>query len=637
MQASSEIIEKFMSAYAHPQVVISDEFDDENLTEEEREKKYQKRSKLEKLMRERDDALAKEAEEEKKKQIERDMWITEEWIRLEEERQTVTVLLTQKELQKTTTSSLPSSPLNISPSVSPRTGTFSTVLPTFEGQDPIIIVPQSPALDGTSNSEAKKPPLKNLKLTMNKAATIADLGRFGVGVNKVSEESRVMKEVPKPLTTLMNEAILFGLEGIPNIEMLRKHLSREGRLDVKAAKRILKLVQELFKIEPNVLELLAPITVIGDIHGQFYDLLQLIERGGDPSTTRYLFLGDYVDRGMFSTECCFLLFALKLCYPNNIFMLRGNHESRVLTEHFNFKTECQFKYNLEIYDLFMDCFDCLPLCGLVLNQQGTFFCTHGGIGPELESIQQIKELDRFIEIPEEGNYCDLIWSDPIELDEDLDEYEIIQWSRVEFQFNSARGCGWCYGYASVDRFLDDNHLLCIVRAHEVQRDGIFQHTFGLEERSHPPVITVFSAPNYCDVYENSAGIMRINIHSYTFERIEWVDHPYYLPNFVDAISFSLPFIAENLMKIFAYVLSIPDSEVRDDIDSSLQKKIRHLSKISAVLKKARLETEDWVNPSKNFAQGQDPFSQALRWDKSHEKRPRGASHRKLQRHGSCRF
>lgn len=142
-----------------------------------------------------------------------------------------------------------------------------------------------------------------------------------------------------------------------------------------------------------------PLTVVGDIHGQYYDLVKILDVGGNPETTKYLFLGDFVDRGSFSIEVVMLLYALKISYPETILFLRGNHECRQMTSFFNFRAECIYKYDQEIYDLFMDSFDNFPLACVVNNR---FLAVHGGISPDLRHIEDINLIDRYKEPPKQG-------------------------------------------------------------------------------------------------------------------------------------------------------------------------------------------------------------------------------------------
>jgi serine/threonine-protein phosphatase PP1 catalytic subunit len=158
-----------------------------------------------------------------------------------------------------------------------------------------------------------------------------------------------------------------------------------------------------------LLELEAPLKICGDIHGQYSDLLRLFEYGGFPPCANYLFLGDYVDRGKQSLETICLLLAYKIQYPENFFILRGNHESAGINRIYGFYDECKRRYTIKLWKVFSDMFNCLPIAALVDEK---ILCMHGGLSPELSSFQQIADIQRPSDVPDMGLMCDILWSDP---------------------------------------------------------------------------------------------------------------------------------------------------------------------------------------------------------------------------------
>jgi serine/threonine-protein phosphatase 2A catalytic subunit len=166
-------------------------------------------------------------------------------------------------------------------------------------------------------------------------------------------------------------------------------------------KFLIEKAREILSKESNVQHVQAPVTVCGDIHGQFYDLMELFKIGGKCPETNYLFMGDYVDRGYFSLETVSLLLCLKVRYPSRIYLTRGNHETRQVTQVYGFYDECMRKYNNnpQIWKYFTDLFDYLPLTAVVEN---SILCLHGGLSPDISSLDHIRMIDRFQEVPHEG-------------------------------------------------------------------------------------------------------------------------------------------------------------------------------------------------------------------------------------------
>ncbi|KAK6199399.1 Metallo-dependent phosphatase-like protein [Scheffersomyces amazonensis] len=241
---------------------------------------------------------------------------------------------------------------------------------------------------------------------------------------------------------------------------------------------------------PNIMSLNSPISVVGDIHGQFHDLLEIFQIGGSPPSTNYLFLGDYVDRGYYSVETISLLIALKLRYPDRIYLIRGNHESRTITTNYGFYTEVLSKYNgsSEVWTYFTDLFDYLPLGATI---DGKIFAAHGGLSPSCQQLDQIRTLDRFREIPHDGIMADLVWSDP---DTEIMDFKL-----------SPRGAGYLFGLDIINKFCQDNDLVQMIRAHQLCNEGYTSYWKG-------KCLTVWSAPNYCYRCGNKASILEI-LHS----------------------------------------------------------------------------------------------------------------------------
>ena len=242
----------------------------------------------------------------------------------------------------------------------------------------------------------------------------------------------------------------------------------------------------LFKEAKMLIELEAPLRVCGDIHGQYYDLLRIFEHCGYPGEYNYLFLGDYVDRGKQSIESICLLLTYKIKYPTKVHLLRGNHESSVTNRIYGFYDECKRRYNVRLWRNFTELFNYLPVAALIDEK---ILCMHGGLSPDLRNFSSINEISRPTDIPDTGLLCDLLWSDP---DKDV----------LEFDEND-RGVSVVFCEKIVQEFNRKNDLDLIIRAHQVVDDG---YEFFAQRQ----LITIFSAPNYCGEFDNSAGIMIID-------------------------------------------------------------------------------------------------------------------------------
>jgi serine/threonine-protein phosphatase PP1 catalytic subunit len=253
--------------------------------------------------------------------------------------------------------------------------------------------------------------------------------------------------------------------------------------------KLCELVKPILQNEPNILEIEAPVNVFGDIHGQFSDMIHFLEMTGLPPNNKFLFMGDYVDRGNNSIEVCALLFAMKIMYPSNIQILRGNHECPEVNCLYGLLTECETRFGNDarlVFNKINEVLCVLPVCAIINNK---IFCVHGGISPHLKNLDDIKSLNRFGKIPDSGLLCDLMWSDP--------SISTSKWG------TNNRGISCTYNNLAINTFLKNNKLQLLCRAHQLVSEGY--KFFGNNK-----MITVFSAPNYCGNCGNDGAVMKVN-------------------------------------------------------------------------------------------------------------------------------
>jgi len=271
--------------------------------------------------------------------------------------------------------------------------------------------------------------------------------------------------------------------------LLKVRSARPGK-EVQLPERQIILLchaaRTIFIEQPIFLELEAPIKIVGDVHGQYYDLLRLFEYGNFPPEANYLFLGDYVDRGKQSLETVSLLLAYKVKFPENFFLLRGNHECASINRIYGFYDECKRRYSIKLWKTFTDCFNTLPVSAIVDEK---ILCMHGGLSPELKSFDQVRRIMRPTDVPDSGLLCDLLWSDP--------DRDTSGWGEND------RGVSYTFGADVVTKFLNIHDLDLICRAHQVVEDGY-------EFFARRQLVTLFSAPNYCGEFDNAGAMMSVD-------------------------------------------------------------------------------------------------------------------------------
>ncbi|KAK3329702.1 Metallo-dependent phosphatase-like protein [Apodospora peruviana] len=249
---------------------------------------------------------------------------------------------------------------------------------------------------------------------------------------------------------------------------------------------ICQRARECFLSQPALLELDAPVKIVGDVHGQYTDLIRMFEMCGFPPSANFLFLGDYVDRGKQSLETILLLLCYKLKFPENFFLLRGNHECANVTRVYGFYDECKRRCNVKIWKTFIDTFNTLPIASIVA---GKIFCVHGGLSPALGHMDDIRNIARPTDVPDYGLLNDLLWSDPADMEQDWEANE--------------RGVSYCFGKKVITDFLATHDFDLVCRAHMVVEDGY-------EFFNDRVLVTVFSAPNYCGEFDNWGAVMSVS-------------------------------------------------------------------------------------------------------------------------------
>ena len=344
-----------------------------------------------------------------------------------------------------------------------------------------------------------------------------DRAKFEAAIEVEGEEAVTMDSIDKwDVDTSYDGPHLNGPGNVNNefVQQMIERFKEEKTIHKKYVAQILLEAKQYFKKLPSLVHITTPdddkdshINVCGDTHGQFYDLANIFQIGGAPSSNNpYLFNGDFVDRGSFSFEVIITLIAFKLACPTGLYLSRGNHETKNMNKIYGFEGEVLHKYDSTIMKLFTDVFQWLPLCHVIND---AVFVVHGGLSSENEgkiSLETIASEARGREPPESGLMSDLLWADP---------------QPQPGRSPSKRGVGYAFGPDITKNFLDHNNLQLVVRSHEVKDEGYVVEHDG-------KCITVFSAPNYCDQMKNKGAFIRFNKHDGMlphFTQYDAVPHP----------------------------------------------------------------------------------------------------------------
>ena len=298
------------------------------------------------------------------------------------------------------------------------------------------------------------------------------------------------------------------------------------KLHRKYVYQIIAAVRKIVYDEPTMVEMEVPkghkLTVCGDTHGQYFDLLELFRLNGFPTESHYyLFNGDFVDRGSWSTEIALLLYAYKWLNPKSFFLNRGNHETDDMNRVYGFEGECKAKYNERVFKLFSESFSALPLATLIGKR---YFTLHGGLfSDDKTSLDDVRKLNRHRQRQpgQSGLMMEMLWTDP---------------QPTPGRGPSKRGVGLQFGPDVTKKFCEANKLDAVIRSHEVRMEGYeVEHdgrciTGKLPRMNGPEhlliTLEVFSAPKYCDSTENKGAYINIGPgYKLEYHKFDAVPHP----------------------------------------------------------------------------------------------------------------
>ncbi|PAA52716.1 hypothetical protein BOX15_Mlig023621g1 [Macrostomum lignano] len=315
---------------------------------------------------------------------------------------------------------------------------------------------------------------------------------------------RILQDID--LKNLANRLLTFDVDDVEN------HVP----LTAAECLSVCHMAVEAMRSTDICIHIKTPINIVGDLHGQFHDLLRIFDALGQPPESRFLFLGDYIDRGKYSLEVMTLLFVLMLLYPNSVYLLRGNHETANICCRYGFKDEIGMRFIKaqahKVLGGFVRTFQWMSMCAII---DGQIFCCHGGISPsymlqpfnlrggQQANVQALNESKKPVEPSRPSVLCDIIWADP------MSGVMNVQFSPTSESLTEAkwlpnkRGCSFMFSGVALEEVMRMFQTQMLIRGHQVAQNGFLTH-------HNRRCVTVFSAPGYCGVYNNACSILQVD-------------------------------------------------------------------------------------------------------------------------------